>query len=158
MAQIILQGISRRVTQDFQYAKEWLEMHALAEELYPKYVRLHYYMSLCKLANELQSREQTDIHKSIATNYFREVVQPQSISVSDDLKQLSSIYRTTPVSVLRNLPRCLPAITQSLDSHPNSTLFYNGALLIERICELILDAMHTASTLLREYFDSLEAG
>ncbi|NET06720.1 MAG: hypothetical protein F6K16_18855 [Symploca sp. SIO2B6] len=71
------------------------------------------------------------------------------------MKHISSIVQTSPVAVLRNLSRCLPAITQSLGSPPQNTTFHNGTLLVERICGLILDVLHIADNLLVLYFDNL---
>ncbi|NET05017.1 MAG: hypothetical protein F6K16_09865 [Symploca sp. SIO2B6] len=152
----ITKRVSKKVAQDFQYAREWKEIHAIAEELYSKYIKLYRYMCLCQLASELQSIEQADIQRSMATNYFKDVIELRSKSILEDLRQLSSIFRTAPVTVLRNLPRCLPAITQSLGSPSQSSTFYNGILLVERICELVLDALHIADNLLMLHFDNLK--
>ncbi|NEQ42230.1 MAG: hypothetical protein F6K00_01195 [Leptolyngbya sp. SIOISBB] len=150
-ATFVTSDVSNRISQDLQYAQSWKKVHSLTESLYPQYVKLHRYMLLCQKLSELRCLKDSEKYRFDAATFF-EPLRLQSMSFSNDLKELVMINQVELVSLLCYVPICSPAISQSLGSGPESSVFRNGVLLTERISELLLDGLHVADRLLEEYF------
>ena len=147
----ITSEVSEQAAQSLQYAQSWKRVHTLTEHLYPEYVKLHRYMLLCQKLSELQCLKGSEKYRFDAATFF-EKLRLQSASFRANLQTLSGINQVNLVALLCYVPVSSPAISQSLGSSPESSVFRNGVLLTERISELLLDGLHIADQLLERYF------
>ena len=143
-------------SQDASYARNWKQINTLIVRLYPQYVKLHQHMMLCQKLNESRCLKDSERYRFDAATLF-EKIRSENSSFSHSLNELTMINEVELVSFLRYVPNCSAAINQSLGSSPESSVFRNGVLLVERICELLLDIRHVAIQLLEAYFASIHA-
>ena len=101
------------------HAQAWKRVHTLSEQLHPDYLKLLHYMHLSRNAGELKSIHHASQYQNTAINFMIEMLENQSIKKFEKgLKKLhtknSSVYRSAPVIVLHNIPKCSNALREVL--------------------------------------------
>jgi hypothetical protein len=136
---------------ELEYAAYWKKIHTVAELSYRECRTLH-------LRSLLYERSQNDEHREYAADYLRSVRRNFNYFWQDFETLPETVKNAEPVARVPQISMCLHVLTRNLTYLSEEKPFQDGLLLIEWICDCLLECLRRADAILdailKKHFDS----